>query len=275
MKKMLKDIGCSVLFEAGILQLLKFNTRILAYHTVNPKYFEKQMLYLKKNYEVVSLQDALKNLDRMQAVITFDDGYKNNYLQAYPILKKLGLKATMYITYEFADKNLFAWWDRVEYSKKGHSLRGLKSTSYAKLENKVFQITGLKSTDNKPEEYDFMSWREINQSTDVFEIGSHTLTHTILTNISHKEAEEEIMDSKKKIEKKIGRKIRAFAYPNGNCSDEIIRLVEKAGYSCAVLYDYRKRKTNNSTTNPFKLHRRGINVEDNLAAFACKVAGVL
>ena len=52
------------------------------------------------------------------------------------------------------------------------------------IEEKVYEITGLKMTDKKQKEFDFIKWRDINKSMDVFEIGSHTLTHPILTNIS-------------------------------------------------------------------------------------------
>jgi len=143
MKELIKKIGCGTIAIIGINRLFRFNTRIIAFHTVNPKYFESQMRFIKKNYNVVSLQEALKDLDRKQVVITFDDGYRNNLVHAYPVLKKLGLKATVYVTHEFIEKDIFTWWDRIEYKGVDADFTELKKLVPSEVEKTVKDLTGL------------------------------------------------------------------------------------------------------------------------------------
>lgn len=269
MKNIIKKIGCSILYKTGLVRLASFDTRILAFHTVNPKYFEKQMKYLIKNYNVVPLSQVFSK-NKKKVVLTFDDGYKNNLKYAYPVLKKYNIPATLFITKKFIDKNTFSWWDRLEYSGKREDLGYLKHEQPDEIEKEVFELTGSKEADHKPSKYDFMSWKDIKKIKDVFEIGNHTLTHPILTNISLKEAKKEILESKKKIEKKLGKKITSFAYPNGNYNENLMKIVEKSGCKYAVTYS----KGKNTLMKRFCLHRRGINVKDDLAIFATKVAGL-
>src|SRR3989344_8588294 len=192
MKKLIKNFACGILYSLGVPKAMNFNTRIIAFHTVNPDYFESQMEYLKKNYNVVTLQEAIKDMSKKQVAITFDDGYKNNYLYAYPVLKKLKLKATVFVTYDFISKDTFTWWDRLECSNKKYNLKYLKKKNPEAIEREVYSITNLKCTDKKPLEYKFMVWEDLKKIKDVFEVGSHTLSHPILTNVSLKEAEKEI-----------------------------------------------------------------------------------
>ena len=257
--------------QIGLLNIAGFNTRILAYHTANPQYFEKQMDYLRQNYKVVSLQEALKDLDRKQVVLTFDDGYRNNLECAYPVLKRLGLKATIFITYDFIQKNSFAWWDRLAYSGAKCDIRMLKSMSPDQIEKRVTELTGLYMHSKKPHKYDFLSWSEVARILDVFDIGSHTLSHPILTNIPSEQAEEEIADSRKMIKEKIKKEVMSLAYPNGNCNEQIMDAARQAGYNCAVIYE---KGNNSKKADLFRLYRRGINFDDDLEIFAAKTAGV-
>ncbi len=269
MKKILKGMGSKFIYHTNLFRLSNFNVRILAYHTVNPKYFESQIKHLVENYNVIPLEKVTSN-NKNSVVITFDDGYKNNLEFAYPILKKYGAPATIFIVYDFIDKNIFAWWDRMEHSGIHSGMWEIKKLNPNDVEKKVIKFTGIKPNSKKPSKYDFMKWAEVKEIMDVFEIGSHTLTHPILTNIPLKEAKIEIVESKKKIEEKIGKKIRSFAYPNGNYNESLIKLAEEAGYDFSVIYE---RGNVTKKSNPFKLYRRGINVNDNLEVFAAKVAG--
>jgi peptidoglycan/xylan/chitin deacetylase (PgdA/CDA1 family) len=267
----LKRGCCAATFRTGILKSIDFGTRILCYHGISPEYFQQQMEYLKEHYEVARLQDALREPARKQVAITLDDGYRDHYRYAYPVLKKLGMKATIFLTYEFADKNLFAWWDRLESRKNRTRLRRLKQLSQDALEREVERLTLLKLTHKKDHRFDFMDWNDIRESLDVFEIGSHGLTHRILTRLSLTEAAHEIASSKKKLEEMIARPVVSFAYPDGECDEASVGLVKKAGYRCAVTME----RGDSQNSDYFRLRRRGINVGDDLAVFANKVAGIL
>ena len=271
MKNLIKHASAGILYHSSALRKFRFNTRVLAFHKANPEYFEGQMAYLKSNFRVVPLLEAVKDLNRMQVVITFDDGHVNTKTVVYPVLKKLGLSATVFVCYDFAEKNIFPWWDRIESANVQCDIRKLKKLPPEKIEERVFRLTGISKQSPMPEHDHYMDWRDLEDISDVFEVGSHTTTHAVLTRISFQDAEKEISESRINISKKTGKNILSFAYPNGDFNNDLAKAVEQAGYTCALTY----RKGNNSnSTSRYKLFRRGINFEDDLEVFACKVAGV-
>jgi len=268
MKQSIKKLGSKVYSLFQFYKRSNFNTKIIAYHQANPAYFEDQITFLKNNFQVSSLSQALQNIDKKQVVITFDDGYKNNLEVAYPVLKKLGLKATVYVTYNFIENNEFAWWDRLENESLYHLAESLKTLHPDQLNKKVDELTNNKE---KPEKYNFMTWDDLKKIEDVFEIGGHTISHPILTNISIDEARKEIANSKVDLEKKLGHTIVSFAYPNGNYNQSLMKVVQDSGFNNAVTY---QKGNNISSTNNYALLRRGINYNDNLDIFKAKIGGL-
>ncbi len=268
MKQVIKKLGSKVYSLFQLYKRSNFNTKIIAYHQVNPDYFEEQITFLKNNFQVSSLSQALQNLDKKQVVITFDDGYKNNLDVAYPVLKKSGLKATVYVPFNFIDNNEFAWWDKLENENLYHLAESLKSLHPSQLNKKVTELTKNKE---KPEKYNFMTWSDLKKIEDVFEIGGHTITHPILTNISMDEARKEIVNSKVRLEEKLGHPIVSFSYPNGNYNQSLMNIVEESGFNNALTY---KKGNNISSTNKYALLRRGINYNDNLDIFKAKIGGL-
>lgn len=87
---------------------------------VNPNVFEKQIRFLKKNYKIVNLCD-LKTFElnpesnRDIVVLTFDDGYYDNYIYAFPILKKYEIQATIFLTTDFINTNRLLWYDKLAW----------------------------------------------------------------------------------------------------------------------------------------------------------------
>ena len=277
MKEIIKSIMCRIIYYSGLIKLKSFNLKIIAYHRVHPLYFEEQMNYLNKNYKVISLREAITKINNKEeikntVVITFDDGYVNNYLYAYPILKKLNLPATIYVTSEFIDKHKFTWWDKsIHYSLGMEYNNELKKMKIEDMNYIIDQKIKKLNINRRevPLKYHFMNWKQLRKIQDVFEIGGHTIKHQILTNLTLEEAEKEIKQSKKLIENKIRRKIITFAYPNGNYNENIQSIVKKSGYINAVSYNAGNIK------DKFALYRKGINENDDLAAFAVKLVGVL
>ena len=84
----------------------------------NTSDFEKQMIYLKKTHEIFNFKRLNqvfkegKTLPKRTAIITFDDGYKNNYTEAFPILKKYNIPATIFLTTGHIETNNVFWWDK-------------------------------------------------------------------------------------------------------------------------------------------------------------------
>ena len=240
---------------------------------ISPKVFEKEMKYLKKMFSILSLEELVncinekKKLPKRLAIITFDDGYKDNYQYAFPILKKYQIPATLFITTgNINDRTLF-WWDQLnyiihhskisklnlnEYGKRdfcsllskretynylGQSFNNLNTVDREQIISKLKQLTKVQIPPNIAEEF-ILSWDEIKEMSEYgINIGSHTVTHPILSKIPLENAKYEIQRSKKDIEHHINKKITSFCYPNGKQSDfnkDIIKIVKDSGYKCAV-----------------------------------------
>ena len=149
----------------------RYTVPILMYHNIGygegsffvlPEKFTKQMEYIKNNgYQVITLDELVasikgkKHLKRNKVVITFDDGYKDNFQYAYPVLKKLGFPATVFIISDFAGKTLsngkeFLNWDQMVLMSKdgisfgGHTKNHLYLGSMKDEKTALEQIVGSK-----------------------------------------------------------------------------------------------------------------------------------
>ncbi len=225
---------------------------ILTYHSVSNRRqgglavsvenFDRQMKYFyKKGYRTISLAQAIekKDLSSKSFVITFDDGYQDNYTNAYFILKRYGFSATIFlITGYIGTDRLF------------------------KPERYIERYGG------REEDYYFLSWRAIREmSNNGIEFGSHTISHPHLTRLSYQEARKEIQGSKKQIEEEIGTKIIFFCYPYGDFNGRIQKILKECGYEGAVVTPYGRLKE-----GKFSLKRVGIYRKDNMLRFKFKVS---
>ncbi len=267
----------------------KNKIRILTYHRIvnltddfilhrgvisaTPVNFERQIKFLSKNYNLISF-DHLKQamnaeikLPQKSVIITFDDGYKDNYINAFPILQKYGASATFFLTLDFVEGNIIPWWDElasmihkatitgvdladlgyyVLKSKKDRLLiiskinEKLKSMeSIRRIKNMNFIRKKLKIDRKENTHYgQFMSWDNIKEMNKKgMHFGAHTITHCNFEKESIKMARQEIVESKKKIEQKLKKDILTFCYPYGKkefFSQDIINLLKKHGFFCAV-----------------------------------------
>src|SRR5262249_23747957 len=122
------------------------------------------------------------------------------------------------------------------------------------------------------DDQDYLSWYEVNELTARgFEFGSHTCSHQKLPEISQDAAEEELRNSKTAIQNNVALENLPLAYPYGMTSDKIAACAESVGYSCAFTTD---TGFNNQTTQLFKLHRTLIGDDDDVPAFAARLAGL-
>lgn len=212
-------------------------TPILAYHSiddsgslpaVSPSCFFQQMKYLKeKNYNTLTLTEycqvllANQSFPPRSVVITFDDGFENNYSVAYPILKGFGFKATIFLATDYIGKECN--WER------------------------TIDIPRLL----------MMSWEQVEEmSNNGIEFGSHGSAHLPLTSISLKECNDEVVKSKSSIEKRTNKEVQGFCYPYGAYNTDILRAVREAGYryACSGFLGCR-----NEGQNLFLLQRMNVN----------------
>ena len=248
------------------------NGGFIPFISVNIKLFEKQMRFLSKNLKVGSIYDYING--KCDIVITFDDGYKDNYTNAYPILKKYGLTATFFLTTGLIGTKKSKWDDKIIYliNKTGKKSIILDKVSYSPENEKEFTKKLIISLNNKTKDYKehilnqiieqlgdveeeiMMSWDNVKEmSENNMHFGSHTVSHPNLAKISSKEAENEIIVSKKAIEEKINKKIDLFSYPYGNVSDiieDVVELLKKNGFICGLTNGY-------ETNDGFSIARYG------------------
>jgi peptidoglycan/xylan/chitin deacetylase (PgdA/CDA1 family) len=240
--------------------------------------FEMQMLFLKKQFQILSFEELLdlwqqKKWDNAKTycVITFDDGWRDNYLYAYPILKKYNIPATIFLTTNLIGTNQWFWPDLLgnllqyfycndvsEKKKnaitliwKGYSwthninnksigdridtiIAHCKELSDEQVNDIIKKMTTILGLQSCPERV-ILTWEEVrDMSNDGISFGSHSCTHKILTNVSPGVAQREISDSFVQLREHGINDDLIFCYPNGNFNQDIARRVENAGYKAAV-----------------------------------------
>jgi len=238
---------------------------------LTPEVFETHIRDLSsQRYKFLSLNDLVRlirsanPMPKRAAVVTFDDGYKDNYEYAYPILRRYGIPATVFLaTGHINAQNLF-WWDRVGYVVHHTKVSRIDLDLFGKYplrseldrsRTRDLLIDRLKRipSDVKEQVIDgladicqvripldlskrlMLSWREIEEMDNRgICFGAHSVSHTILTNTTISKAENEIIQSKEDIEDRLAKEVTAFSYPNGDFNDEIVSIVRGNGFECAV-----------------------------------------
>lgn len=209
--------------------------------SVSPVNFREQLKYIKENYQVIALKELAgkvlrKEMKRGLAAITFDDGYADNLYTALPILEEFGLPATIFVM-----PGAFFWQDRTKEEDRGRNLTKEEL---------------LKLADHP-----------------LVEIGAHTMTHPNLAKISAERQQEEIAESKKTLERILGKRAELFAYPFGSkdaFTEETEKIVRKNGFLSAVST---MRRNVFHFSNPFALPR--INIRNcDISEFKHNIANV-
>jgi len=289
-------------------RITKSQVAILMYHRVCPKKdnwppeslstqsFERQMEYFCRSYEILPLDKLVQYIQQRKAlpekavVITFDDGYRDNYLHAYPILKRYKIPATIFLTTGYIEADKLFWWDKLGYiiHHTTVSQLNLDELGNYSLQSELdrFQTSSIvtKRLRKVPEETKnllidklagichveippdlarelTLSWDEIKEmNNNGVSFGARSVTHPILPNIPLEQARYEIIQSKRAIEERLGKEVTAFSYPNGDFNDRIDRVVRESGYACAVT------TTPNllaSRADPYQLSRIGVGEDFN------------
>jgi len=287
--------------------------KILTYHRVNGEEqynlgltisvsnFERQIRYLKMNCNILSLQEAVQILNNGQKIppksvaITFDDGYEDNYVNAFPILKRYGIPATIFLSVMHINNGTRLWVDQIvdamdqlsgDYLDLTNLSMGVYKTKTVEDKQKaIYEISKIIKKSLLPQKKKVINYLETLSSTHKFKnpmlsweqikemknygisFGSHCMNHFILTKIPIQDAAFEIIQSKKVLEDKLGKEISFFAYPNGSMgdfNDQIIELLKDAGYSCACTLI---SGSNRVGVNLYELKRRNISEQMSTGLF--------
>lgn len=242
--------------------LLRFFKRregivVLMYHRVNDQLppdilntpaaaFRRQMEYLKDNCRMIGLGELLKTEDwrplygnrkRPAVLITFDDGYRDNYLNAYPVLKELGLTATIFLT-------------------TGMIGTDKKRPRYAAMPDP-----------------DMMNWEEVREMAGSgMTFAPHTHTHPRLAKLSYEQQKKEVQDSLETLNAQhfAGFYKSVFCYPYGDYNEDTLTMMVKLGFRLAFTV---RPGINDAKTPLLELRRTGINGRDTLFDLKKKLAG--
>jgi peptidoglycan/xylan/chitin deacetylase (PgdA/CDA1 family) len=275
--------------DYGPYQLARWLTRnrprILMYHRfseaprpgyVSAEVFREHVRHIKHHFNPISLQqlvamqfeggDTIPNA----VVITVDDGYRDFYDVAYPILLEEGVPATLFVTTGFVNGDLWLWPDKVrwiihhstpaanqvqlgERSISTEDARRNPDDTWQQLVEHLLAISDVEkhlfigrmaktwNVDlpiNAPRGFESCSWTELREmQANGIEIGGHTVTHPSLGRVDLKRAQEEIQGCATGLRSELGGRSRPFCYPNGTIQDytpDVARLVAESGFFCAV-----------------------------------------
>jgi peptidoglycan/xylan/chitin deacetylase (PgdA/CDA1 family) len=206
-------------------------------YTVAPKRFEQQMRLLRsRGYRIVNLEDVIQaiegkiDLSSKVVALTFDDGFKDTYNQAAPILRDLGFTATFFV------------------------VSGLMGKESVWMRQSGYESARL------------MDWMDaLRLHTEGFTLGSHAATHVALSALDDADLAREIEGSKREIEDRVGAPVRFFAYPYGIFNARERRAVEHSGFTAAC---GTQSGFNNADVDRYALRRIDVHGTDSLRTFS-------
>jgi peptidoglycan/xylan/chitin deacetylase (PgdA/CDA1 family) len=277
----------------------------------SPSIFEKQMRYIKDNFNVFSLHDYVDMrmsgtpIPTSGVIITFDDGYRDVYTNAFPILRKLQIPATFFVAVDFIHNAQINWCDQVAYVLKKtttenfdlngvgqYQLKTSKERERA-VEEIVDKLSPMATEQRKRIIQELISELDIDRqfggSSDLYvtreqlremsengiEIGAHTLSHPNLRILDNNSLSNEVGESKRQLEQIVQKPVKVFAYPFGHreyFDERVIDAVRQAGFSsaCTTIYG-----SVDESDDIYQLKRIPMFNHDDWYVFKAKVSGVL
>jgi len=277
--------------------------------------FYKQMKYVAKHYKVINFKqlhqylEGNKSFPEKTLIITFDDGYIDNYQVAYPILAELKLTAVMFVTAGYIGTDKIFWWDKIAYIIKNTSksqiliekpfkqeirikdqtsrvevsrflIKQAKKLSDAEKGEFIIHLSDITNVriDNLKHKYT-MDWEQLKElSSNGYEIGSHSINHPIFSNITKEQIAHEVKESKTIIETKLGTNVITFGAPGRGIlnpnqkkqfEDILEEQVREAGYLFSTHYKW--GLVSEKEFDPLKISRIGIETYDSMRLFKSKL----
>jgi len=283
----MKQTVLRLMQESGAFTAFRLANRhkalILTYHrfsedgrdgSTSAQTLAEQLEYLSRHYQLVSLSTLVDHLQGPQplpaglAAITIDDGYRDAYEVALPVLRRYDAPATLFAVTQFVDGQLWPWWDKIQYAtlntralrfegainqqsfcfdfkdraSRISAAERLKTylktiTEERKRENlaTIGELLDVELPERAPEIYAGITWQQAREMESAgVEIASHTLTHPILTQVGDDQLDCELRGSKARLEAELRRPVDLICYPNGDANARIRLAAKRAGYRAAV-----------------------------------------
>ncbi|MFH0844003.1 MAG: polysaccharide deacetylase family protein, partial [Pseudomonadota bacterium] len=285
-----KILLANILYSSNFLNLfrrlpLKNKLIVLNYHRIRPddpnfftpfddgtftigaSQFAVQVGWLKQNARIFSEKDLINGVHLREKpskpgiLITFDDGYRDNYEIAYPILKDHNVPATFFIPTKLIHSRQLGWWDLIAYlikhsprpdirfegerfsleGDRRHAIdffhRKMKLEKYERTRHLIEDLRDICEVDFPGEEIQdqqLLTWDQVmTMAEDLITIGSHTHTHRVLATLDPTSQKEELILSKLVLEQKLGRRVDSVAYPVGgpeHFTEETRLIAIECGY---------------------------------------------
>jgi peptidoglycan/xylan/chitin deacetylase (PgdA/CDA1 family) len=279
---------------------------------VHPETFRMHVRTLKHHFEIVRLSDWIaraysgKRLPSRACAITFDDGWRDNYQYAYPVLREEGVSATIFACSDMVGTNKSFWPERLalllrvmdapsrrEELKQFDWLKALCPSLGSETEITVTSIDEainlakqsysddalMRRLDEAQVNFTdpaLLDWGQVREMVEkgVVDIGSHTRRHVRMSRgMSERVMHDEIVESKRVLEHNTGTSVELFCYPNGNITPEADHMVRTTYRAACVT----RRGWHSSTEDPFMIRRIGIHedVAHDDAAFLSRISGLL
>jgi len=215
----MKGLFGRTIFASGLdAVLLRDAAVVVAFHrvqeraepddglTIGVDLFERYCRFFRRHFRVVPLREIVEKLERgerlkRELALTFDDGYRDNFEVAAPVLERLSLPAAFFLVTRWIGTDFVPWWDRE---------RGAR--------------------------HPWMDWDQVRALHGKgFDVGAHTRTHADLGRVAGVEAEGEIAGARLDLERELAAPVDLFAYPYGGAghlSDANREAVRAAGFRC-------------------------------------------
>jgi len=265
---------------------------------------EQYLVFFKSNFKVINIEQLCGILDKGEpineklALITFDDGYRDNFDLAYPLLKKHNIPASFFITTSLIESDCVPWWDEIAWHIKqcgGQSIKLSPWDDSIIIDNPVSihairailkrikstpklieqQLQELRAISNKEVPKDlsnnlFMDWTQLKTlSQDGIDIGAHSHTHRVLSSLSEEELIFELSESKKLLENNLKKQIKSVSYPVGSQSaynKEMFVLLKELEYQVGFSF----QSLINSKLNEYRFELARMSIDREFNAYMLK-----
>src|SRR5437868_7227750 len=327
MRRQLGIIVAASFYYSGLVKLARWHTErsgpglvILNYHRASGGDLRRHLLYLRRHYRLLHLEAALEELyaphkekkgdldRRTPLVLTFDDGYHDNYTHAFGLACELQVPITIFLIPGYIQSGEHFWWlegkrlasnaqmsevtidDRTYYLGKTGEQRALALAIDTRLryagsvmEREAFLASArelLGVTEGVIVEGEIercLTWAEVHEmeESDWVSFGAHTMHHPILAYLADpQEVQHEVQECRTLLEQQLGHPVRTFAYPVGqiqHITGVVLQAVQQAGYDWALTTMY---GFNTSKSNPYLLRRIEVAAKQHWLIMAAEAAGL-